>query len=189
MLSVITVFFISYRLCRMALTKKQKQVLIDEYTSIITSGKDIVLIEQQWLPVGKVVEFKKELAATAGVSRIVKKRLILQTAEKNGKEAVDVGTLNGSLLALVMDNEDFAPLKSIVKMNKSFKKLGAKYGYSFLGGWYGDVWKDAAQVSELANIPSKEELVGKFLYLLKYPMQATAGVLDQIAKKKESEQA
>ena len=53
-----------------------------------------------------------------------------------------------------------------------------------MGGWYGNAWKDAAYVSELANIPSKEELVGKFLYLLKYPIQATAGVLDQIAKKK-----
>jgi len=36
----------------------------------------------------------------------------------------------------------------------------------------------------LASIPSKEELIGKFLYLLKYPMQSTAAVLDQIAKKK-----
>jgi ribosomal protein L10 len=131
-----------------------------------------------------VVSFKKELATTSAQSRVVKKRLLLQTAEKNGKDVVDLGILNGSLVAIALENEDFAPLKAVVKMNKLFKKSGQKYEYSFLGGWYGNVWKDASYVSELANIPSKEELVGKFLYLLKYPIQATAGVLDQIAKKK-----
>jgi ribosomal protein L10 len=139
------------------------------------------------LPVDAVVSFKKELATTAAQSRVVKKRLLLQTAEKGGKDVVDLGILNGSLVAISLDHEDFVPLKAIIKMNKLFKKAGKKYEYSFLGGWYGSDRKDAAYVSELANIPSKEELIGKFLYLLKYPIQATAGVLDQIAKKKGEE--
>lgn len=168
----------------MALTKLKKQSLIQQYAEMLESGKDVVLVEQKGLPVGAVVSFKKELATTSAQSRVVKKRLLLQTAEKNGKDAVDLGILNGSLVALSLENEDFAPLKAVVKMNKMFKKVWAEYSYSFLGGWYGNAWKDAAYVSELANIPSKEELVGKFLYLLKYPIQATAGVLDQIAKKK-----
>lgn len=168
----------------MALTKLKKQSLIQQYAEMLESGKDVVLVEQKGLPVGAVVSFKKELATTSAQSRVVKKRLLLQTAEKNGKDAVDLGILNGSLVAIALENEDFAPLKAVVKMNKMFKKSGQKYEYSFLGGWYGNAWKDAAYVSELANIPSKEELVGKFLYLLKYPIQATAGVLDQIAKKK-----
>lgn len=170
----------------MAFTRQQKQELISQYADLLSSGKDVVLIEQKWLPVDSVVAFKKELAATAAKSRIAKKRLLLQTAEKNGKDVVDLGTLNGSLLVMELDTEDFAPLKAIVKMNKLFKKQGKQCSYSFLGGWYGSEWKDATYVSELANIPSKEELVGKFLYLLKYPMQATAGVLDQIAKKQEN---
>ncbi len=168
----------------MALTKLKKQSLIQQYAEMLESGKDVVLVEQKGLPVGAVVSFKKELATTSAQSRVVKKRLLLQTAEKNGKDPVDLGILNGSLVALSLENEDFAPLKAVVKMNKLFKKSGQKYEYSFLGGWYGNAWKDAAYVSELANIPSKEELVGKFLYLLKYPIQVTAGVLDQIAKKK-----
>lgn len=169
----------------MALTRQQKQELISQYADMLSSGKDVVLIEQKGLPVDAVVNFKKELATTTATSRIVKKRLLLQTAVNAGKESVDLGVLNGSLLAMELESEDFAPLKTIVKMNKAFKKAGKEYSYSFLGGWYGNAWKDAATVSELANIPSKEELVGKFLYLLKYPIQATAGVLDQIAKKQE----
>jgi large subunit ribosomal protein L10 len=168
----------------MALTKKQKAELIDQYTTTFSSDNAIVLVEQRGLPVDGIVSFKKELATTSGTSRVVKKRLLLQTAEKNGFDAVDLGTLNGSLVAISTSEEDFSPLKAVVKMNKLFKRQGLAYGYSFLWGWYGKTWKDASYVSELANIPSKEELVGKFLYLLKYPVQSMAAVLDQIAKKK-----
>lgn len=167
----------------MALTKQQKAGLIDQYAESLSSGKAIVLVEQSQLPVRDVVVFKKELAQTNATSRVVKKRLLVQTAVKNGFEEVDLGTLKGSLVALSVDSEDFAPLKTIVKMNKMFKKEGKNSSYSFLWGWYGKTWKDAKYVSELANIPSKEELIGKFLYLLKYPIQSTVAVLDQIAKK------
>lgn len=167
----------------MALTKQQKATLIDRYADTLSSGKAVILVEQQWLPVKSVVAFKKELAQTQWKAGIVKKRLMLQTAVKHGFDEVDLGTLKGSLLAITMDDEDFSPLKAVVKLNKAFKKDGASYSFSFLGWWYGKHWKDADYVSTLANIPSKEELIGKFLYLLKYPVQATAAVLDQIAKK------
>lgn len=169
---------------RMALTKQQKTELISQYTNTLTSGKAIVLVEQSGLPVEDVVAFKKQLAQTQTTSKVVKKRLLVQTAEKNGYDAVNLGTLKGSLIALAIDEENFAPLKVVVTMNKMFKKSGKKSLYSFLWGWYGKSWKDADYVSTLANIPSKEELIGKFLYLLQYPIQSTAAVLDQIAKKK-----
>jgi hypothetical protein len=38
----------------------------------------------------------------------------------------------------------------------------------------------------LANIPTKEELLSKFVYLLNYPVQSFACVLDQIAKKTDT---
>jgi hypothetical protein len=38
-------------------------------------------------------------------------------------------------------------------------------------------------VSDMANLPSKEELISKLLFMLKYPVQSLTSVLDQIAKK------
>lgn len=116
----------------MALTKQQKAALIDQYAESLSSGKAIVLVEQSQLPVKGVVTFKKELAQTNATSKVVKKRLLVQTAVKNGFEEVDLGTLKGSLVALSIDSEDFAPLKVIVKMNKMFKKEGKNSSYSFL---------------------------------------------------------
>lgn len=106
----------------MALTRQQKSDLINQYAQKFSSDKAVVLVEQSGLPVDDVVSFKKELAQTGGTSRVVKKRLLLQTAVRNGYEDASVGTLKGSLVALSLDPEDFAPLKAIVKMNKLFKR-------------------------------------------------------------------
>lgn len=88
------------------------------------------------------------------------------------------------MLALFVGAEDFAPLKVIQKMNKLYKTANARSSFTFLGGWYGKEWKDAEYVSQLASIPSKEELLGKLLFLLKTPVQSLAAVLDKIAEKK-----
>ncbi len=168
----------------MALTKQKKSELIKQYADMLSGDKALVLVEQSGLPVSAVVSFKKELAQTTGTSRITKKRLLLQTAEKNGFDPVDLGVLKWSLVAISVDQEDFVPLKAVLKMNKLFKRSGKTYEYSFLGWWYGKSWKDAEYVSTLAKIPSKEELISKLLYLLKYPIQSTAAVLNEIAKKK-----
>jgi len=46
-------------------------------------------------------------------------------------------------------------------------------------------WLDSATMTEVANLPSKEELIGKMMFLFKYPVQSFTSVLDQIAKKGE----
>lgn len=38
-------------------------------------------------------------------------------------------------------------------------------------------------MTELANVPSKEELISKLCYLFNYPLQSFACVLSEIAKK------
>jgi ribosomal protein L10 len=37
----------------------------------------------------------------------------------------------------------------------------------------------------MANIPSRDELLSKLVWLFNYPVQSLTSVLDQIAKKKE----
>jgi ribosomal protein L10 len=64
-----------------------------------------------------------------------------------------------------------------------------------LGGWFDKEWRGADYVKVLSQIPSKEELVWKFLYMVKYPIQGFVTVnknliswfvrvLDQIKEKK-----
>ena len=118
----------------MALTKQKKASLIEQYAHDFSSERAVVLIEQSGLLVEDVVSFKKELAKTSARSRVVKKRLFLKTALRSGCSDANLGVLNGSLIALSLDLEDFLPLKIFLKMNKEFKKNPSKKAaYSFLG--------------------------------------------------------
>lgn len=167
----------------MALTKDQKAVLMDQYKEWIEGASNVVLLEQKGVPVNAINEVRKEMDATGGQMLVVKKRLFLQSSDKAGCEKGEIGTLDGHLTVLFAKEDEYAPLKLVYKMNKLFKKQKAEYEFSYLGGWYDKIWKDANFVEEMASLPSKEELVGKLLFLMKYPMQSMAAVLNQIQEK------
>lgn len=90
----------------------------------------------------------------------------------SGYEDVNVDVLDQSVALLCAYDDEYAPLKVVANKNKEYQADKAiEYGFDYIGGWFDKQWFDGEYVSELANIPSKDELIGKFLYLLKYPMQ------------------
>ena len=54
---------------------------------------------------------------------------------------------------------------------------------TFVGGWFGKKRESAEYVNELANVPSKDELLSKLAYLFNYPLTSFACVISEIAKK------
>ena len=103
-----------------------------------------------------------------------------------GYENVAEGELEGSVVVLYANGEEYAPMKVVNKYAKEFaadKESNASV--KFLGWWYDKKWHNAEYVNELANIPSREELLSKLAYLFNYPLQSVACVIDQIAKKAE----
>jgi ribosomal protein L10 len=88
------------------------------------------------------------------------------------------------VVAVFVSEENSAALSVVHKTMKAFKQQEKSSSLQFLGGWYDKKWKSAEYVSELATMPSREELLGKFLYLLNSPLQRFAFLADQIAVKK-----
>lgn len=170
----------------MALTKDQKAKLIEVYQGKIDQASNVVLLEQKGVPVNEVNEIRKLMSSTGWQMLIAKKRLFLQSSWKVGCEDSNLLKIWWNLTVLFAWEDEFAPLKAIYKVNKEFAKKKASYGYKYLGWWYWKIWKDAQYVEEMASLPSKEELVGKFLFLLKYPVQSFVAVLDQIKEKADA---
>ena len=103
-----------------------------------------------------------------------------------GFDTVEENDIEGSVVVLYANEDEYAPMKVV---NKFAKEVAAdrelKASIKFLGGWYDKKWHNAEYVTELANIPSREELLSKLAYLFNYPVQSFAAVIDQIAKKAE----
>ena len=105
-------------------------------------------------------------------------------------QGASLDVMEGSIAVLYSYNEEdeHAPLKVINNFRKQWKKAKLDSTFDYVGGWYDTVWQDAAYVGELAALPSKEELVGKFLYMLNHPVSSFARVVKAIADKDPAEE-
>jgi large subunit ribosomal protein L10 len=156
---------------------------------MLEQAKNVVVMKMFAIPVNEINKVRMAVAEDGGKLQVVKKRLFVRALEETGYEGVDLNNLEGSVIVLYSLEDEFKPLKSINKFRKQWKKDKQKYSIEYLGGFYDKQWKDSAYVTDVAELPTKEELIGKFAFLIKYPVQAFAMNLKQIAEKKEQEES
>lgn len=167
----------------MPLLKEDKKKLAQEYIQTMEGAKNIVLLQHEGIPVNEINALRMWLADQQWSLQVVKKRVLLKWLEWK-YEWVSLDDLDGSVALLLSSNEEdeHAPLKSLQKELKKRKKEKAEYSISYVGWWYEWAeWKDGEYVTSLANLPSKEELIGKFLFMLNHPVSSFARVLKAIA--------
>lgn len=111
----------------------------------------------------------------------------MKALEQAGYETVALDELEGSIVVLYANGDEYAPLKVVNKFAKEFAgDKASKTAFKFLGAWYDKKWNNGEYVTELANIPSREELLSKLCYLFNYPLQSFACALNEVAKKQEA---
>jgi len=170
----------------MAITKDKKKQILAKYTEDLAGAKNAVIVKQNGIPVTLANQIRMDLKKADGEMNIIKKRIFLRALKDAGLEEVHVDTLEGPVFALYSHEDEFGPLKVINKYLKEFKKENKKSEFSFMWGWFEKKRQSGEYVNELANVPTKEELIAKLCYLFNYPLQSFACVLSEIAKKLEA---
>ncbi len=167
----------------MTITKAKKDELLAKYTKDLSGAKTAVIVQQKGIPVNIANKIRMEIKTNDGEMNIIKKRIFLRALKDAGLEDVKVETLEGPVFALYSHENEFGPLKVINKYLKEFKKENKGSAFSFIGWWFEKKRQGHDYVDELANVPTKEELIAKLCYLFNYPLQSFACVLSEIAKK------
>ncbi|MDR0859918.1 MAG: 50S ribosomal protein L10 [Candidatus Peribacteria bacterium] len=167
----------------MAISKDKKKELIDQYVSDLKSAQNVVIVQQTGISVNTSSSVRKEILGVEGKFNVVRKRLFLRALAEAGYETVDIEQLEGPIGVLYATTDEYGPLKVVNKFAKEFVKEKSESSFKFLGAWYDKKWQDGAYVTELANVPSKEELISKLAYLFNYPLQSFACVVNEVAKK------
>jgi len=168
----------------MAISKEKKKELLAKYVEHLKSAHNAVVLQQNSIDVNTTNDIRKWVKLSNGKYTIVRKRLFLLALKEAGLPELAIGDLPWSLVLLTSEDQEneFGPLKVVNNVVKKLKKDDSGSSYVFLWWWFDKIWKDGDYVNELANVPSREELISKLLYMLKYPMQALVSVVDQIAK-------
>ena len=171
----------------MAISKDKKKTLIDQYVSDLTSAQNVVIVQQIGVWVNTSSQVRKGILGADGKFNVVRKRLFLRALAEAGYETVDIEQLEGPIVVLYAMSDEYGPLKVVNKFAKEFvKDKDSNASFKFLGAWYDKKWNGGEYVTELANIPSREELLSKLAYLFNYPLQSFACVVNEVAKKQES---
>lgn len=169
----------------MPLLKAQKKELAKTYAQQIVTGKNVTVLVFDKIPVNEVNILRMKVAEAEGSLQVVKKRVFLKAMDGvlDGLTLDQAGTTT-MLLYSNNESDEYAPLKAVNNVIKLWKKEKKEYVLWYIGWRFDKEWKQSSWVSELAGLPTKEELVGKFLFLLNHPMSSFARALQAIAGKK-----
>ena len=161
----------------MSLNLQEKQAVVAEVGAQVAQAQTIVLAEYRGIAVADVTKLRAN-ARKAGVYFHVLKntlaRCALQATPFESRADRRVGPLMSSISA-----DAVAAAKVVHEFAKTNDKLVVK------AGSYNGKILDAAGVSALASIPSKEVLLAQLCGLLQSPVSGLARVLGAVAGKKE----
>ncbi len=153
-----------------------KQPVVQEISERIKGAQSVVLVDHRGLTVEQDTQLRRELRE-AGVAYKVYKNTMMNFAFK-GTDCEGLSQYLEGPSAMAVSTEDAtAPARVLAKFAKTAKALEIK------GGVVEGVVYDAAGIANIANIPSREELISKLLGSLQSPITNFARVMNQLAEK------
>ena len=154
-----------------------KQPIVDEIANSIKDAQSVVLVNYSGLTVEQDTILRKELRE-AGVQYKVYKNTMMKRAFAGTAFESLTKDLDGTNAIAISKDDATAPARIIAKFAKTAPKLEMVSGV-VEGNYY-----DKAGMEALANVPSREELLGKLLGSIQSPIANLARVLNQIAESK-----
>lgn len=153
-----------------------KQPIVQEISENIKDAQSVVLVDYRGLTVSEDTELRKALR-DAGVTYKVYKNTLMNFAFKGTDFESLAEALEGPSAVAISTTDATAPARILAKFAKTAPALEIKAGVVD-GTFY-----DAAGMNAIANVPSREELLSKFLGSIQSPITNFARVLKQIAEK------
>ena len=159
--------------------QKAKQVIIDEIKEKLDGAQSAVVIDYMGITVAQADALRKKLRE-ANVDYTVYKNTLIKRAIA-GTEFEGLAEVLDGPSALAISKEDAtAPARVLNEVIKDFKKMEFKAGV--VEGNFMD--KDGIQA--VADIPSRDVLIAKFMGSIQSPIANFARVVAQIAEQKEA---
>ena len=154
-----------------------KQAVVNEIKEKLDKAVSLVLVDARGLTVAEDTDLRKQLRE-AGVDYKVYKNTMMKRAFAGTAFESLTKDLDGTNAIAISKDDATAPARIIAKFAKTAPKLEMVSGV-VEGNYY-----DKAGMEALANVPSREELLGKLLGSIQSPIANLARVLNQIAESK-----
>jgi len=144
---------------------QRKIASVEEIKALLKDAKNVAVVDYTGMTVATATELRKAVKASGGQMKVTKNTLFKIAS---GQTDLPLEGLSAFIFSLT---DEIAPLKAIAG------KLPFKLGLA------GDRILTAAELTQLANTPSRETSVAKLMFLLQYHTSRFVRTLDAIVKK------
>ncbi|MFR0740554.1 MAG: 50S ribosomal protein L10 [Roseburia sp.] len=153
-----------------------KQPIVQEISEQIKDAQSVVVVDYRGLTVAEDTQLRKQLREAGVVYKVYKNTLVNFAIKGTDFESLS-DVLEGPNAFAISTTDATAPARVIAKFAKTAPALEIKAGV-VEGTFY-----DADGMKAIATIPSREELLSKFLGSIQSPITNFARVINQIAEK------
>lgn len=160
----------------MSANLEAKKELVAEIKDKLSRAKCVVFVDYRGLNVAQDTEMRTEFRKNNSDYKVYKNRLVLRAANELGISGLEEHLQGTSAIAFGYEDEVSAA-KIVSQVGEKTKMLSIKCG--LLNGKL----ISSDEVKTLAKIPSREELIGKLLFIFQNPMRSLAVAINEIAKK------
>lgn len=156
--------------------RKKKKVVIDNTMERFKAANGVIITDYQGLSVLKINELRRKLEKAGAGYKVIK-----NTLSKKALDELNIGKdLKGlftGVTGLVFCTDYMAAIKVLTAFSKENEKFKIK------GGFIEAKAVTLDEIKVLSSIPSRIELLGKFVNILNSPIQRFINVLDRASKK------
>lgn len=163
------------------MTREEKVLAIQEIKDILQDAKTVYVADLEGLNAGQTSDFRRQAFKNNIKVKVVKNTLLQKAMEQI--EGVDYSEMFPSFKgnsALMVAETANAPAKLIQNFRKKEEKPALKSAYLQETFYVGD-----ENLNALANIKSKEEMLGEIIGLLQSPIQRLVSALQNKAETSE----
>jgi large subunit ribosomal protein L10 len=171
------------------MNRDEKAQVISDFSANIGQATNAFLIEFKGITVPQVTELRKQVRETNSSYVVVKNTLALIAVKDSPLKALE-SAFSGPTAVAFNTTDAVALAKALTKFAKDVPAV------QFKGALLNGQIVPASEIQNIANLPSREELLSKLLYLMQHPIRGLAVVLngtirnfavvlDQIAKQKD----
>jgi large subunit ribosomal protein L10 len=145
------------------MNREEKSATIQEIAAQIEGAEAIFAVDYRGISVPQAAELRGKLRETDSSFRIVKNRLTKLAAQQVGEERL-AELLTGPTALTFVRGDTAAAAKAITTFNKTHEVL------TFKGGYMADTALDEAGFKAIAQLPSREVLIGQFAGMVASPL-------------------
>ena len=156
-----------------------KQPIVEEIKENIKDAKSVVLVDYRGLTVEQDTQLRKTMREAGIIYKVYKNTMVKLAIDGTEFDSLK-DDLEGPTAVVISKTDATAPAREAAKFAKTAPALELKSGV-VEGTHY-----DAAGIKTIATIPSRDELISKFLGSIQSPIANFARVIKQIAESKEA---